>query len=102
VCDWRSLSPIWASDTHGASYTLKASLPRGTPGVLGKFGPDECQFAELANGTVLYGTSAGGGNGMDHDQNRLRFPYVSVLLQFPCLHPHVWGVGCATKACVRR
>ena len=48
------LSPIWASDDHGKSYKLKASLPRGTPPPLNKYGPDECQMAELANGTILY------------------------------------------------
>ena len=49
------LSPIWASDDHGASYALKASLPRNnTPAPLNKYGPDECQFAELADGTILY------------------------------------------------
>ena len=48
------VSPIWASDDHGRSYTLKATLPRGNPPPLSKYGPDECQFAELENGTVLY------------------------------------------------
>lgn len=48
------LSPIWASDNHGKSYSLKASLPRGTSGTLAKYGPDECQFAELSNGTIIY------------------------------------------------
>ena len=42
------LSPIWTSDDHGESYTLRASLPRGnTPPPLSKFGPDECQMAEV-------------------------------------------------------
>ena len=42
------------SDDHGKTYQLKASLPRGTPPPLNKYGPDECQMAELANGTILY------------------------------------------------
>ena len=48
------LSPVWVSDDHGKTYQLKASLPRGTPPPLNKYGPDECQMAELANGTILY------------------------------------------------
>ena len=49
------LSPIWTSDDHAQTYTLRASLPRGnTPPPLDKFGPDECQMAELADGTILY------------------------------------------------
>ena len=42
------------SDDHGKTYKLTASLPRGTPPPLNKYGPDECQMAELANGTILY------------------------------------------------
>lgn len=49
------LSPIWASDDHGESFELKVTLPRGkTSGALATHGPDECQFAELADGTVIY------------------------------------------------
>ena len=48
------ISPIWASDDHGKTYQLKVTLPRGTPAPLDKHGPDECQFAELADGTVMY------------------------------------------------
>eukprot|EP01051_Picozoa_sp_SAG22_P010796 SAG22_NODE_992_length_6129_cov_5.002488_4_plen_181_part_00 len=48
------LSPIWASDDHAETYNLKVSLPRNTPAPLNKYGPDECQFAELENGTILY------------------------------------------------
>eukprot|EP00664_Eupelagonemidae_sp_cell27_P005762 gene5762-8710_t len=44
------ISPIWSSD-DGTHFTLLAVLPRGTPGAMGTFGPDECQMAELANGT---------------------------------------------------
>ena len=47
------VSPIWVSDDHGESYAVKASLPRGTPAPLDRHGPDECQFAELANGARL-------------------------------------------------
>ena len=48
------LSPIWTSDDHAKTYTLRASLPRGSPPPFDEFGPDECQFAELADGTVIY------------------------------------------------
>ena len=41
-------------ELDGKTYQLKASLPRGTPPPLNKYGPDECQMAELANGTILY------------------------------------------------
>lgn len=48
------VSPIWSSDDHGASHQLRATLPRGSTGQFARWGPDECQMAELADGTVLY------------------------------------------------
>lgn len=47
------ISPIWSSD-DGYDYTLRAVLPRGSPPAMAAFGPDECQMAELANGTLIY------------------------------------------------
>jgi hypothetical protein len=45
-----------------------------------------------------HGTGAGGDNGIDHDKNWLRFPYVSIVLRSHDLHPepyhrHAGGVG---------
>ena len=51
--DVNRISPIWSSD-DGATYKLRAVLPHGTPGTMGLFGPDECQLAELSNGSVMY------------------------------------------------
>ena len=48
------VSPVWASDDGGATYTLKALFPHGLPEPIASHGPDECQMAELADGRVLY------------------------------------------------
>ena len=47
------ISPIWSSD-DGDRYTLRAVLPHGSEGNMSAYGPDECQMAELEDGTILY------------------------------------------------
>jgi hypothetical protein len=46
-----NIAPVLVSDDHGISYNLTAMLPRGLPGAP-KWGPDECQLVELADGRV--------------------------------------------------
>jgi hypothetical protein len=46
------VSPIWSSD-NGDNFTLRAVLPHGSLQNMSTFGPDECQLAELENGTII-------------------------------------------------
>jgi hypothetical protein len=46
------VSPIWSSD-DGDNFTLRAMLPHGSLQNMSTFGPDECQLAELENGTII-------------------------------------------------
>ena len=48
------ISPIWTSDDHALTFKLRSVFPRGSPTPFDKYGPDECQFAELEDGTVIY------------------------------------------------
>jgi hypothetical protein len=38
-------------------------------------------------------TGAGGNNGIGHNKNLLRFPYVFTFLRSHYLHPHPWNGG---------
>ena len=49
------VSPIWSSDDGGHQHQLNAVLPMDvTPGPIPQYGPSECLFVELPNGTVRY------------------------------------------------
>jgi hypothetical protein len=42
-------------------------------------------------------TGAGGDNGIDHNKNCLRFPYVSTFLRPRYLHPHPYTASTAPQ-----
>ena len=51
---YHRVSPIWSSDDHGAHHTLQAVLPMDAAPPTVEYGPDECVFVELKNGTIRY------------------------------------------------
>ncbi len=49
------VSPVWASDDHGAHYRLTSVFPLDViPGPAQRYGPDEGVMTDLPNGDVRY------------------------------------------------